>query len=200
MLESDKTGRPAPSGPPEQIDASTGMPIRDAAIGVSTNASPEREAAARQFSIEAARLLSDDKCEDLLVLDLRGRSQVTDYFVIATGTSDRQIHSAAEHVAELSEEHGLGLYRSNLREARASWLVLDLVDVVVHVFTPEARLYYDLEMLWGDAARVEWQRAGPEPRSKPSAEKPDRNRAGLRPDDVPGGRAKPERKRSTRTG
>jgi len=114
--------------------------------------------AARAFAIEAARSLADDKCENVVVLDLRGRSLVTDFFVIGSGSSDRQIRSSASEVARLAKERGFSLYRSNVDEAQQTWIVLDFVDLVVHVFEPGARAYYDLEMLWGDSQRVEWER------------------------------------------
>lgn len=129
---------------------------------------------AMSLAIEAARMLDDDKCEDVLVLDLRGHSQVTDFFVIGSGTSERQMRSAGMHVEEMGEGMGFALHRSNLKDREAKWLVLDFVDVIVHLFEPETRLFYDLEMLWGDVERMEWRRPGDG----------DRNRAGLRGDDV----------------
>lgn len=115
---------------------------------------------ALKFAVDAARLLTDDKCREVVVLDVRGRSQVTDFTVVATGTSDRQMKAAGEHVDKLGDERGMRLYRHNLRESNPTWVILDFVDVVVHVFEPDARLYYDIEMLWGDAPRVAWERAG----------------------------------------
>lgn len=122
---------------------------------------PDRVKAARAFAVEAARSLADDKCENVIVLDLQGRSQVTDYFIIATGASDRQMRSAGEHIADVGEQQGFTLFRSNLREPAQTWILLDFVDIVVHVFAPEARSYYDLELLWGDAERVQWARSEP---------------------------------------
>lgn len=142
-------------------------------------ASPEREEASRRLCLEAARLLQADKCREIVVLDLRSRSPVTDFFVIASGTSDRQLHSSAEDVVELAEGMGISLYRSNLNEPRANWIVLDFVDALVHLFMPEARAYYDLEMLWGDAPRLDWEQGAP---IEPTAAT--RNRAGLTQSDV----------------
>ena len=135
------------------------------------------------FAIEAARLLRDDKCEDVLVLDLRGRSQITDFFVIATGTSQRQMRSAGLHVTELAAERGVGVFSTNLSDRESSWFVLDVVGVVVHLFESHTRAYYDLEMLWGDAERVEWRR--PDQMDEAPAFDPGRNRAGLRLGDLP---------------
>lgn len=111
----------------------------------------------QQFAIEAARMASDDKCEDVVVLDLRGKSSITDYFVIATGTSDRQMYAVADHIDEYAYRLGMKLY-NNKRLDSPVWVLMDYVDVVVHVFDRDHREYYDLELLWGDAARVEWTR------------------------------------------
>ena len=115
--------------------------------------------AARAFAIEAARLLDDDKCADVVLLDVRKLSQVTDYIVIASGTSERQMRSVLGHVEELGEGLNFRAFRSSTDE-RSTWLLADFVDVVVHVFEPNTRAHYDLEMLWGDAERTAWQRPG----------------------------------------
>lgn len=150
--------------------------------GVRAQSRAEQEEEARAMSIEAARSLSDDKCEDVVVLDLRGISQVTDFFVIASGTSETQMRSSGEHVIEIGERMGLKVHHSNLRSGPTKWYVVDFVNVVVHVFDPEERAYYDLEMLWGDAERVAWAREA-KGGGKGMADG-ERNLAGLREDDV----------------
>ncbi|HVZ93918.1 MAG TPA: ribosome silencing factor [Phycisphaerales bacterium] len=166
---------------------------RDESLGVERPArarDAQREKITRDFAIEAARMLHDDKCHDVVLLDLRGRSQVTDYFVIASGTSDRQMASTGEHVVDLGAERGFNAFGNNLRERGASWILLDFVTVVVHVFEPEKRLYYDMEMLWGDAPRIEWERPATEKTKsrKTTAAPTTRNRAGLTNDDILPGR------------
>jgi ribosome-associated protein len=93
------------------------------------------------------------KAEQVAILDLRPLTAMTDYFVIATVTSDAQARAVAEHLqqwaAEQMDEHPWHIEGNQ----GASWLLLDYVDVVVHLFRPEARLYYGLERLWGDAPR-----------------------------------------------
>ncbi len=126
------------------------------AHGSSRTLDPDQEEAARRFSIAAANLLKDDKCEDVVVLDVRGKSQVTDFFLIGSGTSQTQMRAASQHVVDLAKKHGLGIVSKNVREPEATWILVDLVDVIVHLFEPETRDYYDLEMLWGDAPRVAW--------------------------------------------
>ncbi|MBC7835318.1 MAG: ribosome silencing factor [Phycisphaerales bacterium] len=113
----------------------------------------------RVFAIDAARLLADDKCEDVVLLDVQGLSQICDYIVVATGTSDRQMRGSADDVKKLAETTDNGVFRHSVDE-RTTWYVLDCVHVVVHIFEPNARAHYDLELLWGDAPRVEWQRPG----------------------------------------
>jgi len=143
-------------------------PHPDESLGVdrtamSTSVDPERSEQAKQFAIEAARTLHDDKCESVIVLDLRGKSQITEYFVIATGTSDRQMQSSGQDVADLGKQMQLPAARSNLKDQGATWIIVDCVDVIAHIFDAEQRTFYDLEMLWGDARRVDWSRPGDEP-------------------------------------
>lgn len=109
------------------------------------------------FAIEAAQLMADSHCTDILLYDVRGISQLTDYVMIATGTSDRQIKSVADHVEELGQGHGM--HRLGVdRDDAATWLVLDFTEVMIHLFEPNTRAHYDLEMMWGDAPKVAWKR------------------------------------------
>ena len=104
---------------------------------------------ARELAIAAARLAADDNCEEIIVLDLRGISPVTDFFVIATGTSDRQIRSVADDIAR----HGRSVGQKVSHVAGldvGDWVCMDFFDVVVHLFRPETRKYYSLETLWAD--------------------------------------------------
>lgn len=104
----------------------------------------------------AARVASDNKARDILVLDMRPCTPLFDYFVIATGTSRRQIHTLAEEVD--SALIGEGDERLGIEGYEASkWVVQDYGDVVVHVFDPDTRDYYKLEELWADAPKVDWE-------------------------------------------
>ncbi len=123
---------------------------------------------ARTFAINAARLLHDDNCDDIAVLDIKALGQVCDYIVIGSGTSDRQMKGVAKNVEHLGEKQGYNPYRKHADE-RSTWLLADFVDVVVHLFEPNTRELYDLEMMWADAPRVAWERP----------DQVDRNRAGL---------------------
>jgi ribosome-associated protein len=95
------------------------------------------------------------RAENIVVLDVRGLAQFADYFVLATGASRRQLKAMAETVRVEFKKQGLRpLGREG--EPDSGWLLLDYVDVLVHLFGAEARDYYQLELLWGDAERVEW--------------------------------------------
>jgi ribosome-associated protein len=108
---------------------------------------------ARQFAVLAARIAVENRCSDLVVMDLKGLSNTTDYFVIATGTSNRQMRTVADEISKVAREAGNARFgMAGYDQAR--WIVVDFIDVVVHVFDQEYRDYYDLEMLWGDAKRV----------------------------------------------
>jgi ribosome-associated protein len=90
------------------------------------------------------------------VLDVSGVSPVTDFFVVATGTSPRQMRSVCDEVEELGQPAGhTALSRSGYEGDH--WICIDFVDMILHVFNPEARIFYDLDNLWGDARKVEWR-------------------------------------------
>jgi ribosome-associated protein len=110
------------------------------------------------FAITAAQLLHDRHCEDIRLMDVRGLSQVCDYVLLGTGTSDRQMKSVAAELEDLGKELGSKVFRSN-RDSGGTWIVVDFVDVVTHLFEPNQRAYYDLETLWADASPVDWQRS-----------------------------------------
>ncbi len=110
---------------------------------------------AKELAQEAARIAVSRRCTDVVVLDLRGLSPATDYFVIATGTSDRQMRTVADEVSVEARHRGMQRYGEAGYE-QARWILIDFVDVVVHLFNPEYRGYYDLETLWGDAERIDY--------------------------------------------
>ncbi len=112
----------------------------------------------KAFALDAARVAAGRHCSDIVVLDLKGKSPATDYFVIATGTSDRQMRAVADEICEAAKEQGQQRFgRAGYEQAR--WILLDFVDVVIHIFDSEYRDYYDLELLWGDAKRLKWDKS-----------------------------------------
>ena len=111
------------------------------------------ETKARAFALAAAKLAAERRCTDIVALDLRGKSPVTDYFIIVTGTSDRQMRTVADEVSAIGKQQGHSLFGQAGYE-HARWILLDFVDVVVHIFDSRHREYYDLELLWGDAEKL----------------------------------------------
>jgi ribosome-associated protein len=96
---------------------------------------------------------SDVKAQDIVELDLRGVLGYTDYFVIATGGSDRQVKAVHDRIHEnMKREHGL-LPRRVEGVSESRWILMDYLDVIVHIFTAEAREFYRLEQLWGEAPK-----------------------------------------------
>jgi ribosome-associated protein len=98
----------------------------------------------------AATLCVDRKSNDVVILNLKPLTDMTDYFVIASGTSDTHVRSVAEHVVTELKKEGTPVYHiEGLAQGR--WVLLDYVDFVVHIFHPTLRSFYQLERLWGDA-------------------------------------------------
>ena len=113
----------------------------------------EQNKKARQFALAVAKLAGERHCTDIAVMDLTGISPATDYFVIATGTSDRQMRALADEICQDAKKEGTQRFgRAGYEQGR--WILLDFVDVVIHLFDAEYRDYYDLELLWGDAERL----------------------------------------------
>ncbi|MDQ8153851.1 MAG: ribosome silencing factor [Gemmatimonadota bacterium] len=98
----------------------------------------------------AASLCVDNKANDVVLLDLHGVTDMADFFVVATGTSDTHVRSVAQHVVEGMTKAGLKAHHIEGSET-GRWVLVDFVDFVVHVFHPTMRSYYQIERLWGDA-------------------------------------------------
>ncbi|MDR7556574.1 MAG: ribosome silencing factor [Armatimonadota bacterium] len=102
----------------------------------------------------AAAAADAKRAEDIVILDLRGQTLVTDYFVICTGTSRVQLRAIVDAIVEALDVPGLPMREG---DEESQWVLLDYGDVVVHVFGPETRAFYRLERLWGDAPEVPWK-------------------------------------------
>ena len=92
-------------------------------------------------------LLDDDKAEDVTVIDLRGRTSIADTMVIATGRSARQVGAMADHLTEKLKAAGIGT--SVEGQPQCDWVLIDGADIIVHLFRPEVRAFYNLEKMWG---------------------------------------------------
>ena len=106
-----------------------------------------------------AELASDKKAEDIVVLDLRGISTFTDFFVICSGSSEPQLKAIAGEIeTRLREDHSIRAVAVDGFPA-SQWIVLDYLQVVIHIFHRDKRAFYSLEDLWGDAPRLQWETA-----------------------------------------
>lgn len=104
----------------------------------------------RRLAECAAELAASKKAEDITIMDLRDVTNFADYFVLCTATSDVQLRAVADAIVDGLDKIQHKVWHSEGYEVR-SWILLDYVHVVVHVFLPETRSYYALEKLWGDA-------------------------------------------------
>ncbi|QDP40671.1 ribosome silencing factor [Radiobacillus deserti] len=102
----------------------------------------------------AAKACDDKRAEDIVILDMQHVSLIADYFLICDGSSERQVQAIAREIQEQAEKNGLEVKRMEGFE-QARWVLVDIGDVVCHVFHREERNYYNLERLWGDAPLVE---------------------------------------------
>ena len=108
------------------------------------------------MAVAAARAAAEKNATDVVVLEVADLIVITDYFVIASGASDRQVRTIVDEVERVLTADGRKPVR---REGQAGgrWILVDFVDVVVHVFVTEERDYYELERLWKDAPKISWK-------------------------------------------
>jgi ribosome-associated protein len=119
----------------------------------------------KKLALLCRELADNKKAEDLVVLDVRKQSSVTDYFVIVSGTSHPHLRAIVEEISgKLRDDHQLRPSRAE-GSSGGNWVVLDYFDVIVHVMHTETRKHYDLEGLWGDAKAVKQSK----PRKKAAA-------------------------------
>ena len=110
----------------------------------------------RELASRAARAAASKQADSVVVLDVRDLITITDYFVIGSGNSERQVKTIAEEVERALKAEGARPVRRE-GESGARWVLLDFIDFVVHVFEEQEREFYRLENLWVDAPRVEWE-------------------------------------------
>ena len=112
-------------------------------------------AESREIAVTAARAAAAKQAVDVTILDVHGLIVITDYFVICSGQTDRQIKTLVEEVEKAVRDIGEKPIRRE-GDTDSGWVLLDYIDVVVHVFAQQEREYYDLERLWRDAPRLGW--------------------------------------------
>jgi ribosome-associated protein len=132
------------------------LPQDDVPHSAVARAKPDRLERARELAIACARVADDDRGKDILLLDLRKATPLVDFFVLVTAASRRQTNAIAEDVDQEMKRRGeRKLALEGSEEGR--WVLIDYGDFVVHVLSEEARTFYSLEEIWGDADRVDWQ-------------------------------------------
>ena len=102
----------------------------------------------KRLSELAVKSLDDDKAEDIVVIDLAGKTSIADYMVVASGRSSRQVGAMAEHLREKLKVAGAPTVEVE-GMAQADWVLIDAGDVIIHLFRPEVRTFYNLEKMWG---------------------------------------------------
>lgn len=110
----------------------------------------------KEMALLAAKAMDDKKAREISILELKDQSLITDYFILASGSSHTQTQAIAQNVEDELEKAGLKLSRrEGYPEGR--WILLDFAFIIVHVFQDEERLFYNLERLWGDAPRIRYE-------------------------------------------
>jgi ribosome-associated protein len=140
--------------PPCADDGEAGRETDEVKAIVHVTSAPRLPAAPPHALLDLVeKTLDDGKAEDVVVIDLNGKSSIADYMVVATGRSQRQVVALAEHLRQAidnrpEQKHRPGPSIEGLRQG--DWVLIDAGDVIVHVFRPEVRAYYNLEKMWGD--------------------------------------------------
>ena len=110
----------------------------------------------KEIAILCARIADAKKAEDILIFDVRKLTSITDFFVICNGFNERQLQSIASEIE--SQLHSHGIHAVGIEGyTNGRWILMDYVDVVIHLFDREMRHFYDLELLWGDAPKLLWK-------------------------------------------
>jgi len=156
---------PAPTSPAEtptrsRRKAPPALPQDDVAHSAASRLIPARVARAIERCQVCARIADDNRAKDILLLDLREATPLIDFFVIASANSRRQAYAIASEIDQGAEE--------------GRWILVDYGDFVIHVFSEDARTYYALEEIWGDAPRIEWRDPARIRTPAPVEEAPDR--------------------------
>lgn len=132
-----------------EIEVQATATKRKRSLSVTTNR-PARDTIESIQSCAAAivETLEDDKAEDLIIIDLEGKSSIADQMIIASGRSQRHVAAIADHVTRRLKDEGVGRVRIEGLPS-ADWVLIDTGDIIVHLFRPEVRSFYNLERIWG---------------------------------------------------
>lgn len=110
----------------------------------------------RELAIEAARAADDKKASDIHIMDIGEKLGITDFFVVCSGNTERQVHRIQDAVEERLREHGVKPARREGERFRL-WVLLDYGDFVVHIFREEERQFYNIERLWSNVELIPWE-------------------------------------------
>ena len=108
----------------------------------------------REYALLAGKFLSGKKAEDVLIIDIGEKATFADYFVLCSGTSERQINTLSDQLEDVLAENGLALRSAEGRNS-SGWILMDFGDVIVNLFTEETREKYSIEKVWGDCQFIE---------------------------------------------
>lgn len=108
----------------------------------------------REYALLAGKTLSDKKALDIVIIDIGEKASFADYFVICSGTSERQIHTLVDEVEEAFAKEGLFAKSIEGRQS-SGWILMDFGDIIVNLFTKEMREKYSIEKIWGDCKFIE---------------------------------------------
>ncbi len=108
---------------------------------------------ARELVLEMARLLDEQKAEDVVVFDVAGLTSVADYFVVSTARNARHMKALSRHITELAGSRGKRILGEE-GAPESGWILIDAADIIVHIFDQDKRRLYNLELLWGDAGEL----------------------------------------------
>ena len=108
----------------------------------------------KEYAILAAKTLADKKGQDIVVIDIQGKAAFADYFVICSGTSERQINSLTDDVENAFAKEGL-LVKSIEGKQNSGWILMDFGDIIINLFTKEMREKYSIAKVWGDCDFIE---------------------------------------------
>ncbi len=124
----------------------------------------------KKFALLIAELILNKKGYDIKILEIKKISSIADYFVICSADSDRQVKAIADEVEDKLRENGIRCVHREGYES-LTWVILDYFDVMIHVFKAEARTFYNLEKLWGDAPIIDINEVDEEPKQKKTVKK-----------------------------
>jgi ribosome-associated protein len=124
-------------------------PAKKAAAPKAPKRAPE---ASQKLLNVVLKSLDGDKAENIVAIDLAGKTPMADFMVVASGRSNRHVTAIAEHLTEELKKHGINGRAEGLPQG--DWVLVDAMDIIVHVFRPEVRAFYNLEKMWGDGAAV----------------------------------------------